>query len=74
MVTTPVCTARGNLVDEDALYDIGWDDYPEAGGVCLVEWASQLAGAMPEGTVWIRIEKDPAEGGDYRIITVTRPE
>ncbi|MBQ4383219.1 MAG: tRNA (adenosine(37)-N6)-threonylcarbamoyltransferase complex ATPase subunit type 1 TsaE, partial [Firmicutes bacterium] len=24
------------LPDEDALYDIGWDEYLEAGGVCLV--------------------------------------
>ncbi|MBQ6239756.1 MAG: tRNA (adenosine(37)-N6)-threonylcarbamoyltransferase complex ATPase subunit type 1 TsaE [Firmicutes bacterium] len=62
------------LPDEDALYDIGWDEYLEAGGVSLVEWASQLAGAMPEETVWIRIEKDPSQGPDYRKITVTRPE
>ncbi len=62
------------LPDEDALYDIGWDEYLEAGGVCLVEWASQLAGAMPEETVWIRMEKDPSKGPDYRRITVTRPE
>ena len=26
------------LPDSDALFDIGWDDYLDRGGVCAVEW------------------------------------
>lgn len=58
------------LPDEDALWDIGWDEYLEAGGVCLVEWASQLAACMPENTRWLRIEKDLSKGEDYRRIVL----
>ncbi|MBQ7915655.1 MAG: tRNA (adenosine(37)-N6)-threonylcarbamoyltransferase complex ATPase subunit type 1 TsaE [Firmicutes bacterium] len=60
------------LMDEDALWDIGWDDYLDAGGVCLVEWASQLADSMPEDTWWITIEKDLSQGVDYRKVTLRR--
>lgn len=56
------------LPDEDALYDIGWDDYLDQPGVTLVEWASQLKGAMPDHTQWIRITKDLSKGTDYRHI------
>ena len=35
------------LSDEDALFDIGWEDYLDRGGVCAVEWSEQVAGAMP---------------------------
>lgn len=62
------------LPDPDALWDIGWDDYLERGGVCLVEWASQLKSEMPEDTIWIQIEKDLSQGTDYRRITITQNE
>ena len=62
------------LPDEDALWDIGWEDYLAAGGVCLVEWASQLAGSMPPDTRWITIEKDYAKGEQFRRITLRRQE
>ena len=56
------------LTQEDALWDIGWEEYLEAGGVCLVEWAAQRRESMPEDTVWLRIRKDPERGEDYRRI------
>ncbi len=54
------------LRDEDDLFDIGWDDYLERGGVCAVEWSERVAGAM-ESPIWVTIEK---LGGDSRRITV----
>lgn len=60
------------LMDEDALWEIGWEEYLEAGGVCLVEWASQLAGSMPDNTVWLKLEKDLSRGDGYRRITLQR--
>jgi len=37
---------RMNNVDE--IFGIGFDEYLESGGVCLVEWAEKLNGIMPE--------------------------
>lgn len=56
------------LPDGDALWETGWDEYLEAGGVCLVEWASLLKDSMPENTVWLTIERDLDKGSEYRRI------
>ncbi len=54
--------------DPDELFEIGFDEYLHAGGVCLVEWADLIEDVMPEGTVWIRLEYGEAE--DERVCTV----
>ena len=54
------------LEDSDALYDIGWDDYLDRGGVCAVEWSENVADAM-EHPLNITIEK---LGEDTRRITL----
>ena len=61
------------LPDADALFDIGWEDYLDRGGVCAVEWSENVADAMPEGTVYVTIQRSP-EGEDARIITITGGE
>jgi tRNA threonylcarbamoyladenosine biosynthesis protein TsaE len=35
---------------------LGVEEYWEAGGVCLVEWADRVADLLPESTLWIEIE------------------
>jgi len=35
---------------------LGWDDYLEAGGVCVVEWADLFPHLLPEGTQWWWLE------------------
>ena len=50
----------------DDLFDIGWEDYLERGGVCAVEWSENVADAL-EGALWVRIEKT---GENTRRITV----
>ena len=47
------------LKSSDDLWDIGWEDYLERGGVCAVEWSENVDDAM-ENAVCITIE-----GGDY---------
>lgn len=44
------------LRSAEDLWDIGWDDYLERGGICAVEWSENVREAM-EGAVRIRIEK-----------------
>ena len=50
----------------DDLWDIGWEDYLDRGGVCAVEWSENVAEAM-ENAVRVRIEKT---GDESRRITV----
>ncbi len=44
------------LESSDDLFDIGWEDYLERGGVCAVEWSENVADAM-EDAILITIEK-----------------
>ena len=55
------------LRSADALFDIGWDDYLDRGGVCAVEWSENVADAL-EDPIIVNIEK---LGEDSRRITVT---
>ena len=54
------------LHSSDDLWDIGWEDYLERGGVCAVEWSENVADALEEPLV-ITIEK---LGEDSRRITL----
>ena len=44
------------LATADDLWDIGWEDYLERGGVCAVEWSENVDEAM-ENAVYITIHK-----------------
>ena len=44
------------LASSDDLFDIGWEDYLDRGGVCAVEWSENVADAM-EGAILVTIEK-----------------
>jgi tRNA threonylcarbamoyladenosine biosynthesis protein TsaE len=54
------------LKSSDDLWDIGWEDYLERGGVCAVEWSENVADAMEE-PVLVTIYK---LGEDARRITI----
>ena len=54
----------------DDLFDIGWDDYLERGGVCAVEWSENVAEAM-EDPITVTIEK---LGENTRRITIEGSE
>ena len=54
------------LASSDDLFDIGWEDYLDRGGVCAVEWSENVSDAM-EGAIIVTIEK---LGEDSRKITV----
>ena len=54
------------LADADALFDIGWEDYLDRGGVCAVEWSENVAEAMEEA-ITVTIEK---LGENTRRITI----
>ena len=55
------------LPSSDSLFDIGWDDYLERGGVCAVEWSENVEDAL-EDPILVTIEKLDENA---RRITVT---
>ena len=54
------------LASSDDLFDIGWEDYLDRGGICAVEWSENVADAM-ENAIVVTIEK---LGEDTRRITI----
>ena len=54
------------LGSSDELFDIGWEDYLQRGGVCAVEWSENVRDAL-EDALTVRIEKT---GEDSRKITI----
>lgn len=56
------------LTGPDDLFDIGWEDYLDRGGVCVVEWSENVAEAL-ENPVTVTIRK-VAGREEERIIIV----
>ena len=54
------------LASSDDLWDIGWEDYLERGGICAVEWSENVEDAL-EDAIFVTIEK---LGEDARRITI----
>ena len=54
------------LHSADDLWDIGWEDYLERGGICAVEWSENVRDAL-EDPITVTIEK---LGEDTRRITI----
>ena len=54
------------LSSSDDLWDIGWEDYLDRGGICAVEWSENVEDAL-EGTIRVTIEKT---GEESRRITI----
>ena len=58
------------LGSSDELFDIGWEDYLERGGVCAVEWSENVADALTDA-ITVTIEKT---GEETRRITLEGSE
>ena len=54
------------LASSDDLWDIGWEDYLDRGGVCAVEWSENVDDAM-ENAIYVTIQKT---GEDSRRILI----
>jgi len=54
------------LASAEELWDIGWEDYLERGGICAVEWSENVMDAM-ENAIFVRMEKT---GEESRRITI----
>ena len=57
------------LNSAEELFDIGWEDYLQRGGVCAVEWSENAAQAL-EGEPVIRVDIQRGAGEDQRVVTI----
>ena len=58
------------IADPCEMYEIGFDEYINGEGICLIEWASLIEDVLPEDVIKVNISKDLDKGIDYRVITV----
>ncbi len=56
--------------DPEEMDEIGFEDYIFGEGVSIIEWAELIEELLPPETAYIKIEKKPEKGFDYRKITL----
>lgn len=56
--------------DISEMEEIGYEDYFDRNGVCIMEWADLIAELLPKEHTQIMIEKNLEKGFDYRKITI----
>ncbi|MDF2838754.1 MAG: ATPase YjeE, predicted to have essential role in cell wall biosynthesis [Evtepia sp.] len=59
------------LSSEEDLFDIGWEDFLQRGGVCAVEWSETIQKALED---CIKVEIRRGNLDTQRIITIRREE
>ena len=56
------------LEGAEELFDIGWEDYLDRGGVCAVEWSENVTGAIEPDAVRVSILR--GDGDNDRVIAI----
>jgi tRNA threonylcarbamoyladenosine biosynthesis protein TsaE len=59
------------LASEEDLFDIGWEDFLQRGGVCAVEWSETIQNALED---CIKVEIRRGNTDTQRMITIRREE
>ncbi len=60
------------ISDPDEMYEIGYDEYVDSNGVCIVEWAELIEDLFPQEYIKITILKDDEKDFNYRKIIVEK--
>ena len=58
------------IADSDEMYEIGYDEYIDGDGICVIEWAEFIEDILPPHRYNVTINKDLANGESYRKITI----
>ncbi len=56
--------------DIEEMDEIGYEDYFYGEGVCIIEWAEQIAELLPKNVIPVVIGKRLDKGLDYRLIQI----
>lgn len=56
------------ISDPDEMYEIGYEEYVDTDGICIVEWAELIEDLFPPRYYKITILKDTEKDFDYRKI------
>lgn len=59
------------IEDEDELYSIGFFDYADRRGICLVEWSENIEESLPDRYIRVEIIKDSTENTDSRQLSLS---
>ena len=57
------------IEDEEQLYSIGFYDYADRRGICLVEWSENIVDFLPESYIRVEIVKELLNGENFRKIS-----
>jgi len=55
------------ITNDDDLYSIGFYDYLDSGDIMIVEWSENIDYAIPDGAVFVKIERCDADEGTRKI-------
>ena len=58
------------IADSDEMYEIGYDEYIDGDGICVIEWAELIEDILPTQRYNITITKDYQRGENYRKIVI----
>lgn len=56
--------------DSSEMDEIGYEEYIDGEGVCLIEWANLIEDILPPRYIRVTISKNLEKGFDYRKITL----
>ena len=62
------------IADPDEMYEIGYEEYVDGDGICIVEWAELIEDLFPPVYYKITILKDTEKDFDYRKIIFEKIE
>ena len=60
------------IESEDELYSIGFYDYADRRGICLVEWSENIEDSLPDSYIRVEIVKELQVGTDSRKPMITK--
>lgn len=60
------------IESEDELYSIGFYDYADRRGICLVEWSENIEESLPDSYIRVEIVKNSTADTDSRLITISK--
>ena len=60
------------IEDEDELYSIGFYDYADRRGICLVEWSENIIDSLPDEFIKVEIIKNLLKNENSRKISISK--